>query len=469
MKQLAFWSGLLFPLAIVSAQNTYSISGQVATLDITVSPDTMPLPGATITLSGSQIGTVRTDNNGRYSLNNLAAGGTYTVTPSRLTNSGVGTFNLATLTFNALGANQTANFFSPSNSARSELTVFRPAAHPEWIMDMNKSFAYEDTDGVTFLGLPDDQPIVLGGYNGVFRNGTWYMDNGTYYFGLPGDIAVVGNWSGIGGQKLGVFRCPPTGSGECTWVLDFDGKFGYDPNSAVYLKFGLPGDKPVVSNWGGGGTDHIGVFRNGTWVVDSNGSGAWEPSDAVFSFGLSGDIPVVGRWTDNYPNNATPRQIGIFRPGAGYWVLDSNDSKAWEPSDRVSWFGLPGDKPVLDAVGTPLNQVQQGSVTIFHTGVPWASPQYASDYYGLLVPAGTPATASVWPVWLKSTDPSTTAIQLTTLVSYIGPSCCQIQTYQDTTTIPNTPRGSWLGYPLVLAINNTIEKHIVSITATEVK
>src|ERR1017187_9919497 len=45
---------------------------------------------------------------------------------------------------------------------------------------------------VTFLGLPDDQPIVLGGYNGVFRNGTWYMDNGTYYFGLPGDIAVVG-------------------------------------------------------------------------------------------------------------------------------------------------------------------------------------------------------------------------------------------------------------------------------------
>src|ERR1017187_6597434 len=83
MKQLAFWSGLLFPLAIVSAQNTYSISGQVTTLDITVSPDTMPLPGATITLSGSQIGTVRTDNNGQYSLNNLAAGGTYTVTPSR--------------------------------------------------------------------------------------------------------------------------------------------------------------------------------------------------------------------------------------------------------------------------------------------------------------------------------------------------------------------------------------------------
>src|ERR1022692_1798654 len=85
MKQLAFWSGLLFPLAIVSAQNTYSISGQVTTLDITVSPDTMPLPGATITLSGSQIGTVRTDNNGQYSFNNLAAGGTYTVTPSRLT------------------------------------------------------------------------------------------------------------------------------------------------------------------------------------------------------------------------------------------------------------------------------------------------------------------------------------------------------------------------------------------------
>ena len=55
---------------------TYTISGKV------IKPDGSGLPGATVTLSGSEQGTTTTDLTGNYSFTELPAGGTYTVTPS---------------------------------------------------------------------------------------------------------------------------------------------------------------------------------------------------------------------------------------------------------------------------------------------------------------------------------------------------------------------------------------------------
>ncbi|SPF44420.1 hypothetical protein SBA4_3210023 [Candidatus Sulfopaludibacter sp. SbA4] len=77
---------------------TYTISGQM-----TVSGT--GLPGVTVTLTGSQPGSATTDNSGNYSFTALAAGGNYTVTPSR-----TGYTFSAPQTFNNLSANQTANF-----------------------------------------------------------------------------------------------------------------------------------------------------------------------------------------------------------------------------------------------------------------------------------------------------------------------------------------------------------------------
>jgi hypothetical protein len=73
-------------------------------------------------------------------------------------------------------------------------------------------------------------------------------------------------------------------------------------NSTGIYFFGLTGDIPVVGNWNGNGTKRIGIFRNvggfGTWFVDTNGNHTFEPSgDQTFSFGLNGDQPVVGFWT----------------------------------------------------------------------------------------------------------------------------------------------------------------------------
>jgi hypothetical protein len=147
---------------------------------------------------------------------------------------------------------------------------------------------------------------------GVYRPSTrkWYFDingNGnldscttdicTKSFGAAGDLPVVGDWTGSGKDKIGIFR-PSTGK----WVLDLNGNRIADRCSKdrCFDSFGLPGDLPVVGDWNGTGKDKIGIFRpaTGDWLLDFNGNGKWEGCDvdACLSFGQSGDLPVVGKW-----------------------------------------------------------------------------------------------------------------------------------------------------------------------------
>lgn len=82
----------------------HTISGQVT-------ENSVALAGVTVTLGGSQPGLRTTDSNGNYSFE-LAAGGSYTVTPSL-----VGfNFGPTSQTFNNLSANQTANFAATRQS-----------------------------------------------------------------------------------------------------------------------------------------------------------------------------------------------------------------------------------------------------------------------------------------------------------------------------------------------------------------
>ncbi len=79
----------------------YQISGQVRDLNDT------GVAGVTITLTGTQAGSVLTDLNGNYVLPNLPIGGTYTVTPTR----GSFQFNPASQAFTNLQQDEVAGFF----------------------------------------------------------------------------------------------------------------------------------------------------------------------------------------------------------------------------------------------------------------------------------------------------------------------------------------------------------------------
>jgi len=80
----------------------------------------------------------------------------------------------------------------------------------------------------------------------------------------------------------------------------------------------------VVGDWTGTGKSKIGLFRSGYfWILDMNGNGVFDGTgvgqDVAFAYGgISGDVPVVGDWAGTGVS-----QVGVFRSGY-LWVLDAN-------------------------------------------------------------------------------------------------------------------------------------------------
>jgi hypothetical protein len=169
--------------------------------------------------------------------------------------------------------------------------------------------------------------------------------------GLSIDIPVVGDWHGNGKTKIGIYR-------QGYWYLDngngiWDGCGGSSSDLTKDICWGpfggLDVDVPVVGDWSGNGKTKIGIYRQGYWFLD-DGSGTWSgckgaggTDDCLGPFGgFSFDIPVVGDW-----NGESISRIGIYRLGA--WYLDSGNGQ-WNGCtiDRcVSSFGGLGDKPVV--------------------------------------------------------------------------------------------------------------------------
>jgi hypothetical protein len=187
------------------------------------------------------------------------------------------------------------------------------------------------------------------------NNGVWDGVAGgdvIWSFGLPNsatttDQAFVGDWTGDGTSKLGILRCPVV-AGLCTVYLDAGNKHAYDPGSVVIVQFGVTGDIPVANNWNHTGTnDQIGVFRcpvSGVcqWLVDSLGNGT---TGATYNYGLPTDKPIVGNWF-----GTGSKRIGVFRTsnGFGQVVLNLSGSNVYPlGGDFTGNFGIPGDLPII--------------------------------------------------------------------------------------------------------------------------
>jgi len=139
-------------------------------------------------------------------------------------------------------------------------------------------------------------------------------------------------------SKIGVFR-------NGSWLLDENGDFVWDSGQADTLSsFGQAGDTVVLGDWNGDGKTKIGVFRSGTWYLDTDGNGVWDNGikDTQLSFGQNGDIPVVGDWNGN-----SKSKIGVFR--AGTWYLDTDGNGVWDNGiiDTQVSLGQNGDVPIV--------------------------------------------------------------------------------------------------------------------------
>ncbi len=178
----------------------------------------------------------------------------------------------------------------------------------------------------------------------------------TIPFGAPGDLPVVGRWTGDRTTFIGVYR-PSTQ----TFYLSIGNAIG----APVWPvgPFGAMGDVPVVGHWcacglfGPVGGDKPAVYRPSTNTFFDRCTN--ESSSTVFSspFGTTNDLPVAGDWNGNGFSS-----IGVYRPSTNTFFL-SND---FSTVAIVTPLGAPGDLPVVrDFFGGSLIGVYRPSTNTF--------------------------------------------------------------------------------------------------------
>ena len=165
---------------------------------------------------------------------------------------------------------------------------------------------------------------------GVFRPSTREFIFNTYpvtrtTFGLCSDIPITGDWNGDGRTEIGVFR--PSAR-----------EFIFNTNPVARTTFGLSSDIPITGDWNGDGKTEIGVFRPSTSEFIFNTYPVMRTT-----FGLSSDIPITGDW-----NRDGRTEIGVFRPSTHTFYQDYSGDGVWDGAviDRTYNFGLTGDLPI---------------------------------------------------------------------------------------------------------------------------
>lgn len=105
-------------------------------------------------------------------------------------------------------------------------------------------------------------------------------------YGIPGDLALCGDWDGNGTDTPGVRR----GNQfllRNTWTASVH---------QIAFRYGRSGDREIVGDWNGDGIDTVGVFRDRTWLLANRLGG---PADLRYDFGRRGDRPIPGDWDGN--------------------------------------------------------------------------------------------------------------------------------------------------------------------------
>lgn len=123
-------------------------------------------------------------------------------------------------------------------------------------------------------------------------------------FGGPGDQPLIGDWNCDGVATPGAYR---THSGQ---VFVTNGVHG--GSAEISFSFGNPGDVALAGDFNGDGCDTIAVYRAHSsffYVRNSLSSGT---ADRSFAFGNPGDLPIVGDF-----NGDGADSFAVYRPSDG--------------------------------------------------------------------------------------------------------------------------------------------------------
>jgi hypothetical protein len=128
-----------------------------------------------------------------------------------------------------------------------------------------------------------------------------------------------------------------------TWLLDYNGDYVGNTSTDKTYNFRPIAGTPVIGDWNGDGRTKAGIYNDGAWYLDYNGDGVYTTgTDTNFVFGSAGYTAVVGDW-----NGDGKTEAGTYRDGTFY--LDYNGNGGWQgPStDRTIQWVVSGYAPVV--------------------------------------------------------------------------------------------------------------------------
>ena len=165
------------------------------------------------------------------------------------------------------------------------------------------------------------------------------------------------------------------------FVLDANGSGAYEAPPADKFFFYVsqqPGDIAVVGDWNGNGRTKVGIYRNGFWILDYNGNGVYDydgtaANDKFYGFGgttASGYVPVVGDW-----NGDGRTKIGFYKGGS--WALDYNGNGTFDGAGpgQDRFYGFGGNANEFPILGD-WNHDGRTKVGVFYNG------NFVLDYDG---------------------------------------------------------------------------------------
>ncbi len=208
-----------------------------------------------------------------------------------------------------------------------------------------------------YFGVPGDYPLV-GDWDcdgdetpGVYRQadasvhlvntvGTFVGDM-TYVYGIPGDIPLAGDFNGDGCDTVSVYR-PSSGQVFIINRLGTDG-LGLGAADLSYY-FGIPGDRPFVGDLNGDGIDTVGVQRVAATTVFLRQSHTTGFADAAGFFSNAGDWLVAGDWRGEGLD-----LLAFYRSDETHFV----ELEAFMPPHPDISFGESGWLPVAGAFEIP--------------------------------------------------------------------------------------------------------------------
>ncbi len=259
--------------------------------------------------------------------------------------------------------------------AKAGVGVVDPRTGRWWLRDPGNgettSFYYGNPGDFAIMGDWDCDGIDT---PGLYRqsDGYVYLRNANtqgnadirFYFGDPGDVPLAGDFDGDGCDSVSVYRPSESRVFVINRLATDDTGLGAAEADFV---FGNPGDKPFVGDFDGDSIDTIGLHRESTGLMYFRNSNTQGVADAQFIYGDAGDRVVGGDWTADGVSSPA-----IFRPTQGKFYLRYTNSQG--NADEEFVYGGSSFNPVAGEFGSlpggqeppPRDQLLVSQFTTYH-------------------------------------------------------------------------------------------------------